>query len=611
MKPEKKKIIKSKTSPISADFKINQPKMIFWFAIGIILILTFFLYSKSFRFDFLTLDDKPYITDNPNVHEFTFASLGRIFTSFSNGNYHPLTTIIWALCYSLSPAKPAIFHAVNIVFHLSNVILVFVFFNRLLTKKFAAIFVAGIFAVHPLNIESVVWISELKTILFSFFFLLALISYHSYISKGYKKKYFFGVIFFFVFSLLSKSAAVVFPLVLFAIDYYCGRKISKNSVIEKMPLLLLSAGFGILALFSQQVGVDNEMQVHFNFGSRILFAFYNLGFYIYRLVIPGNLSIYHFLPSPDNALPLIYFLAVPLTLIPAAALLLYKKYRKTVVFGLLFYFINLLLILQFIPVGVAVVAERYAYLPMLGVLFIVGHVLEERAHALFRNRVPQLLLSAILILAISILSVISAKRIKVWENQVVLFTDMANKYPDYAHSTRMVADAKYFAGDFDAARKDYILCNEKKPQAVVFFNIGTISYKSGKYQEAIVEISQAIEMDSTQAEFFYNRGLCYMELEKFSNAIKDFSSACSLLPGYTDAIINNAYCYFMNGKYTQAIALYCLADYYSPKHPAIPFSLGIVYNTLGMHDEACENYRKSAERGFQPAREKMASECSR
>ena len=211
-----------------------------------IILLTLIVFSNSIGNNFVTnWDDKGYLMDNGYIKVITPESIKAIFHSYYNGNYHPLTTISYALEYKFFGFNPKPFHIDNLIIHLLNIVLVFVLMQLLMGRIEASCIAALFFGIHPMHVESISWISERKDVLYTFFYLGALINYIYYLRAEHKKKrYFVMALVLFGLSLLSKSAAISFPVLLLLIDYYHDRKFDKKIVLEKLPFLSFSVAFG-------------------------------------------------------------------------------------------------------------------------------------------------------------------------------------------------------------------------------------------------------------------------------------------------------------------------------------------------------------------------------
>ena len=502
----------------------------------ILVLITFFTYSQSPDNGFTNWDDPGYVTGNPSIRHITPGAIAGFFSHPSASNYHPLTMISLSIDYALTKKDPnatneglsinaRVFHITSLVLHLLNVILVFFFIYILSGKRIIVPTVAGfLFAVHPMHVESIAWISERKDVLYTFFFLAGLICYLVYTRKKDITWYFLTVLCFLL-SLLSKPAAVVFPLVLFSVDYFMGKKQTTRSVVEKSVLLVLSVIFGIVTLLIQMKG-SMTIYTYFTFFQRILFALYGLFMYVLKLVIPINLSAYYPYPLPGmtGQLPLLYYL-IPLGMIILGGLVIFSaKYTKVISFGFLFFVICIVLVLQIIPVGNAIFADRYFYVPSIGLFFIVGWYTDYLA--LKKTRMGRNLKYAVLsVLAIycCVLVKLSYDRVQVWKNTETLWSDVIQKYPDgkLAYMNR----GNYYASQHltDKALKDYAMLVQLQSQnPKVYSNIGNIYVMRGEPEKALNAYTYSLSIDSASSAIWLNRGLTFIRVGRFKDAAGDF-----------------------------------------------------------------------------------------
>lgn len=267
----------------------------------IILLITGFVYVNSLNNEFLSgMDDDMYILDNSLLKSF---DLQAHFSEYIAGNYHPLTTLSYSVEYFFFGINKIAFHSTNLLLHLLNTFLVFLFVSALLKNELVALISAGIFALHPMHVESVSWISERKDQLYTLFYLTSLIQYLKYKSLSKMKNLLLcgGS---FVLSLLSKSMAVTLPLMLFAIDFYQKPYFTSRSLLFKVPFFGLSILFGIIALKSQSTGnTFYELHLNYSIFERASMLCYSVVFYLFKFLFPVNLSVYHFYPHEVGLLP--------------------------------------------------------------------------------------------------------------------------------------------------------------------------------------------------------------------------------------------------------------------------------------------------------------------
>src|SRR6185436_7965524 len=343
----------------------------------LILILTFIIYIPALNAGFVNWDDPDYVGANNTLIR-DLSLLPELITTPVQGNYHPLTMISLAINFAISKDAAWSYHLFNLIFHLINCILVYRL-ALLLSKNnsLIAFVTALLFGIHPLHVESVAWVSERKDVLYALFFIAGHISYTRYIDSGSKKQYWLTLLFV-VLSLLSKPAAVIFPVSLLCIDILRNRNISFKLLTEKIVFLIPAIILGLLTIGAQKnIGATGEE--YFGLGKNILFGFYGIMMYFVKMIIPYKLSTFYPFPPLNEPLSAAYYLAPLFALVLAVVTYFtWKKYRF-VAFGISFYIANLLLVLQIFSVGSAVIAERYTYVPYIGLFFIAGCLLDRFA----------------------------------------------------------------------------------------------------------------------------------------------------------------------------------------------------------------------------------------
>ena len=330
------------------------------------LVVTAVFFAPVLGFDILNWDDQGYILDNPLLKDF---SVEKLFTLFWMGNYHPLTMLLFTIGYKLAGFHGLFFHLFNLIFHLINVYLVFRLIEKLVKNNlFVAMLTALLFGIHPMHIESVTWISELKDVLYATFFLLSLNMYILYADQGTKMRY-AGSLFFFLLSLLAKGQAVVLTPVVILVDILRNRKYTIAVIAEKIPFLAFSICFGLLALKAQQ-SVSALSYGMVDAPQNYLYGFYNYIVYLQKVIYPGALAGVH---PYSSAFPgLLYAYTFLFFLFLAAAFWITRKTGPLTFFGFAFFIVTISIVVKFIPVGEALFAERYTYIPYIGLFMLLS-----------------------------------------------------------------------------------------------------------------------------------------------------------------------------------------------------------------------------------------------
>lgn len=392
-----------------------------------IILITVVIYSNSIQNGFVNWDDDVSILMNNDILSLDKGHVFNMFNNSYNGMYQPVVMISFAINYYINGFQPEGYHLTNLLFHLLNIMLLFFFIKMLFKNTLLAAVTALIFAVHPMHVESVSWITERKDVLYAIFYLTSLIMYIKYILSDYKLKFLLLTFIFFLFSLFSKTNAITLPLIMIAIDLYYMRPKSRFVIFEKAFFLLFAIIFGLIAVKSQEVLSEGAFRiVHYNLIDRLLIACHAFVFYIVKFLFPFHLSaIYPFPLKLNGFLPLQYYLSIFLmiALVYATIKLIMNRSidvesRKQFKFAALFYLLSISIVI-FIPVGKADVADRYTYLPFIGLTLyfytLIGILLKER---LKKSKL------VIGIGFIILLAVLTFQRNKIWKDSSILWTDV-------------------------------------------------------------------------------------------------------------------------------------------------------------------------------------------
>lgn len=536
------------------NLKKRNPKSPYLYAY-IIVILTFLVYSFSLNNEFLiNWDDHLYVTQNDVIKDLSWKTIKEIFTTFHYENYHPLTNLSNAIEYYFFELNPFPYHLVNLLLHLANTLLVFIFICKLLSNTEAAAIVAALFAIHPMHVESVAWVSERKDLLYTLFYLASLISYVNYHNSNFSLKYIIHAGLYFLLSCLSKSAAVSLPVLLLLIDYYKTRKLFSFRVIaEKVPFFIIAFLFGVVAIKSQSsTGATYMVNEQFTILERIFLATYATVFYLVKSVFPINLSALYLYPTKDNgALPFVYYASIVVVLLIAFWIYRSKEIRKELIFGFAFFLITIALMIQLVPVGRAIVAERYTYVAYIGLFFIVAKLYlvgKSQSTGFFKKNAKYVLL------VIGVLfSLTTYNRTKVWKDGDALFSDVINK----------------------------------DPSAIAFYNRGYVRQMAGDYKSALDDFNKAIEKDTAYALAYNNRGGAKFFLKDYMGAIEDYTKTILYDTGNVDGYYNRGYVKQQMGDITGAL------DDYKKSIVKSPSTAATVYLTIGNLKQQQKDYQSA------------------
>ncbi len=535
----------------------SQKSIIFW-TIGI-TVVTFLVFSPCLSGEFLGWDDYNYIRDNALIKAFTWANLQHIFyyKTIVVGNYHPLTVLSYVIEYHLVGLNPLLYHFDNLLLHLLNILL-FAWLMWLLTKKsYATLLATALFALHPMRVESVVWAAERKDVLYAFFFLLSMIFYIHFLVKSRRNnQHYILSLLFFLLSVLSKGQAVVLPLTLFLADYWFQKKITLRSVLNKLPYLAISLASGILAITAQHSSLtENRLMAHSIF-ERAAFALFNVSAYLYKLVYPFQLSCFYKYPA-INDMGGVYAGALAAIVITGAVALFFRK-NRIVVFGALFFLFTLSIVSQILPVGNAIIADRYTYIPYIGLFFTIGLLFDQFVSS--RQKFAAITVVASVVVLV-VFAVKSYTQSRTWHNNESLWKNALKYDPD---------------------------------NGVALTNLGWEYIDRKEYTTAIDLLQRAIQNEPTYVECFnayQNLGYAHSMVGMKEEAVRNFTSAIARRPGYIDGLFNRGLAYADIGKFDSAVADFtAILTLYDANNTKAFYSRGSAFNKLNQPDKAIADY---------------------
>jgi len=524
--------------------KKRSPNKTLYLLIFTLFIITFAAFANALGNEFLTWDDKDYITENDFIKNFSPEGIKTMFSIFVSCHYHPLTLVSLALDYNIWGYNPGGFIFTNLLLHALNTILVFLIFYKTTNKFEIAFITALIFSIHPMRSESVVWISERKDVLFSFFYFLSLYFYIKYLKSDLKWKYYIFSLLIFTASLFSKATAVSLPFVLLLFDYNLNRKEIKRLVLEKLPFFVLSLLFGIIAIKAQSLALPNNPPII----DRIFLITYAMTFYLFKFFAPFLQSA--IIPFPESVggfLPLKYYISV--LIIPVVAIIFYKfkNVCKDLLFVSGFFISTLFLLLIKFPIGPAYLAERYTYLPYIGLGYFVGlmyykYITEKKEGHNFKN-----IFFTALVLYCLFFFIKTINRNTVWKNSYSIFSDVVASNPTYSFALSNKGNALALENKHAEAIKEFDLAIKYKPDfADAYNNRATSLFALKDYEGVLRDLNTSIALDPDNAKIinmYNNRGLAYYKLGRYKEAISDFNIAISLKKDYFEAYKNRMQSY--------------------------------------------------------------------
>ncbi len=510
----------------------------------LLVVFTLVLYNQANHFSFINYDDNNYISDNPPVRAgISWSTLRWAFTTFYYANWHPLTWISHAVDCQLYRLNPAGHHFTSIVLHAVNVVLLFLLLAYSTGRTGPSLLVAALFAVHPLNVESVVWIAERKNVLSTMFFLLTLGAYGWYaLQPGWKR--YSAVACLLVCGLASKPMLVTVPFVLLLLDYWPLGRIAGWSTpsdilaikrlpfgqlfLEKLPLLLLAAASSVITVLAQQASGAIGTKP-FSPGARLENGIYSYARYLWKTIWPTKLTLFY--PYPGHSLSLWKVGAAALLLILITCVVLRLSSRRYLLTGWLWFLGTLVPVIGVIQVGGQAMADRYAYIPTIGIFVMIAWAAadwaEERKFGVALRLVP-----AICVLVA--LSVVTYRQIGYWRDNFSLWTHASDvtQHNFVAEDNMGVTLAQLNRAD--EAYPFFVRAAQDEPNdPVARLNIGTYLDHHGHTAEAISQYELTLRLGAEPkllAVTYANLGSAYTELGDDAKAQADFEQAVRLNP---------------------------------------------------------------------------------
>ncbi|MBI5810376.1 MAG: tetratricopeptide repeat protein [Deltaproteobacteria bacterium] len=533
---------------VSGTVFYGRKKLYLWALLT--ALAAFAVYLPSLQNGFVNWDDVVYVYENPHIKRIDLNFLRWAGSITVVGNWHPLTMLSLALDYSVWGLNPFGYHLTNIILHALNTALVSLFTLSLTLSRAsegasaasrygaisAGLFAALLFGLHPLHVESVAWVSERKDVLSAFFFILSALSYVRFAraNSGKALYYAFSLILF-ILALLSKPMAVTLPFVLLILDFYPLERLDmkrlKGALLEKIPFFALSVATAIIALRAQ--GEWGAIKSH-PFSMRLFLSIKGFSFYLYKTFLPINLSpVYppraeHSLLSPEFAGYSALFLTITIFC------LLMVRRKKVFLAVWLYYIVTLAPVIGIVPVGGQAAADRYMYLPGLGIFILAGlglRCLHERtgaghpwgAHAKrgsgwVGGAAATSIIAAIILAAFSLMTV---RQIPVWKDSITLWSRVIEQYPGVvitAYNSRAFAHAE--AGDYAKAVEDYTTAIGIAPDYIKAYNNRGVAYeKLGDYAKAAEDFNTAIARDPKNPTAYNNLGRLYSLTGEYDKAL--------------------------------------------------------------------------------------------
>ena len=570
--------------------KQHQKKLIIYV---IFVVVTLAVYWQVHQFDFVDLDDFVYVSENLNIQSgITPESVRWTFSTTHADFWHPLTWLSLMFDYQLYGLNAGGYHLTNLILHILSTLLLFWLFHRMTHEIWKSAFVAAFFALHPLHVESVAWVSERKDVLSAFFWMLTLCCYVYYTEKPLIKRYLL-VLVSFVLALMSKPMVVTLPVIMILLDYWPLKRFESQKgnlflwqIKEKWPLFILSGVFAFITIYVQH----DPSGSYFPWTSRLANAPVAFIMYLAKTFWPFSLAVFY--PFPAQ-IPLWQVMATICLIILITAVVTAMAKRLPYLFvGWLWYAIIIMPVIGIVQVGNHSMADRYTYLPLIGIS--IG--LAWGAPLLFRSK-KILFPAAITFLAF--LTFLTWKQCGYWRNSLTLFdrTLQITKDNYIAHGTLGIALFK--EKNIDKAIEHYNQAILIRPDYYKPYDSRGIAYdKLGLYQRAIEDFNVAIHLNPEYFACYNNRGASYDKSGQHQKALEDYNVAIRLQPDYADAYNNRGIVLFKLSQRQKALEDFSKAIHFNPRFADAYNNRAVVYLNQNNMVSGCLDARKACELGI-------------
>ncbi len=564
-----------------------------WTLIFILFLAILGTYYKSLPYPFLNLDDPYYINGNPYIRDLAWKGIYKIFSQPVVDNYFPLQILSYALDYQIWHVQPFGYRLHNVVLHVLNATLVFLLLKKIFSNTWVSFFAALLFGLHPVNVESVIWVAERKNVLSMFFLLLSFLSYLHYIEeqKLIRRRVLYSttLILFFM-ALLAKVSAVVFPALLILYDFCFLRKGKWEIVRDKLPFLALALLFSAIAISIYHKG-GYLHDYHGGSPYTNFLAMINVFVeYVIYLIIPVYLDHYYYTPIPRTIFE-------PQVLLSMGAILLFimlagRSFRKDrfFFFWLVWFFISLLPVLNIIPLTI-LRADRYMYLPAIGFFYLVSSGLWKINRREYRSFLFPVFLFCSLLVA-GTYAFLTMERNKLWKDPVIFWEESLKKYP------QSVVACKYIGGFYVARGKNDLAISylqeglrENPNEVTLLYGLANAYISKKNYGKAEELLSQAVGIYPWDSNIHASLGILYFQKKEMEKAKFYLQKAVHLDPKNAFARTNLGVIFYNQNRWEESIQEFEKAMESSPCEIETYLNLALVYEKKKLLDRA-ESYLK-------------------
>jgi len=591
-------------------------RKVIFLSIAGLAVITLAAFWPVFTAGYIIWDDESFIVGNETIQELTLDNVKKMFMVYNEeGIYIPLAYLSYAVEIALFGKDPtAVFHTVNVLFHLGNTILVLVLIYKL-TKSFpVSLITAALFAVHPMHVESVAWIMGRKDVLSTFFMLAAFIFYLTYLADN-RGVYYVLSLAGFIIAAMAKPMVIMVPVLLILFDYFTGqRPLSKKRLFEKIPFFCVSILIAAVTIYLHLRQKAISRQLAFNVGTNIVVAADNVVFYLRMLIAPVKISLFYPLPDPSRVVSLPYLLSIFIFVVISAGAIISLRWTKKIIFGYLFFLAAILPVIGFVPAGAQSVADRYTYVPYVGLFLIIGH----GAVYLMNRAGPRYVRPAVICVLVLIVlgaTLTSFVRSRLWRSSEKLLKDAISKYQKVptAHSLlgtyylNAYFDRREETGEAEKrkllgyAGKHLKIALAFRPNDEDYISLGNVYLHQKDYKNAAQILQKALELNPEHAVAHFDLGNVYLYVGMYERAVKEFESAVRLNPNKYEAYENIGIIYLRQDQPDRALEYFQKSLDVSGGDPFTYVNISQAYIKKGLYKEALEELDKALKLGPRPS----------
>ena len=540
-----------------------------FFICTFLIVATLAIYWQVQNHEFLNFDDKLYVAENPNIQSgLTFENMVWALTESYAANWHPVTWVSHTLDLELYGLDPSGHHMTSLLIHIANTLLLFGVLMKMTGALWRSAMVAALFALHPINVESVAWIAERKNVLSTFFWFLTMWAYASY-AKTPRVGVYLLVVLFLTLGLMAKPMLVTLPFVLILLDFWPLKRWGwedmhtqeiKKLILEKIPLFALVVGASITTFVVQQSGDAVKSTELFSLYTRTSNALVSYLKYLGKMVWPQGLSVFY--PHPGNSLSIWKALVCGLVLVGFTTWVVRRcRKRPYLAVGWFWYLGTLVPVIGIVQVGEQAMADRYMYIPLIGIFIAIVWGVS----GWIKNGQQKLLL-AFAGVSIFLLMVTTSAQVALWKNSITLF--------EHAISVTEMKSPHF---------------------TTVHNNLGNAYANEKRYEDAAIQYRQAIKIDPQYATAHNNLGQNLHRLKMYDEAIKHYQQAIRIKTNYAKAYNNFANTLAEQGNMEEALTYARKCVSIKPKYVYGIVTLGKILEELGELNEAKAYYMRALE----------------